>query len=152
MCRQIEPNPAMPLADGNDATQGHWNAHHGWRMAAMLALGVTLGALFSSQALEQVDWSPNGVKAALVTAPADDHQPRLTKSQRMELAVLPAACYRYLPESAPRYTMRQDQLLIGAKLGHLSCCSGCHNAASDAVPSAATERMAQSCQMCHADR
>ncbi len=151
--RETEPSPTVPLSAASAAGQAHWSVHHGWRMAAMLALGVTAGALFSSGALERVDWSPQGVKAALVASPAaDEHQPRLTKSQRMELAVLPAACYRYLPDPAPRYTMRQDQLLNGAKLGHLNCCSGCHNAASDTVPSAATQRVAQSCQMCHAER
>jgi hypothetical protein len=141
-----------PLAEGGAAGHDHWTSHSGWRMAAMLTLGVTLGALFSSGALERIDWPPQGVKAAMV-APTDENPlPRITKSERMELAVLPAACYHYLPETVPRYTMRDDQLLRGASLGHLSCCSGCHNSASDSVPSAATERVAQSCHMCHAGK
>jgi hypothetical protein len=88
------------------------------------------------------------VGAGLAAAP-DDGGPRITKADWMELASLPAACYRHKPAQVPRYRLRDDQLLASANLENLSCCSGCHNAASDSVPSSATLQVSQSCRHCH---
>jgi len=63
--------------------------------------------------------------------------------------LLPAACFRHKPETSPRYKLQPQILLADAQLENLSCCSGCHNAGSDKVPSSATLRVSQSCQYCH---
>ena len=127
-----------------------WRALTAWRMAAMLALGVTLGTLLTARMdLDGFQWSPFGADAATAPVAPPPHKPSLTITERIELAALPAACYRNQHGPGPGDTLRRDQLPAGIELARLNCCSGCHNAASDAVPRAATLEVAQSCQLCH---
>lgn len=132
---------------------GHWSAVTVWRMAAMLALGVTLGSLVGSRVTfdGRPTEPPSAGRGAAMMAADDDPQP-LTVAQRTELAVLPAACSRHRPGKGPRYSVRSDQLLATADLANLDCCSECHNANSDSVPSAATVKVSQHCQVCHNER
>jgi hypothetical protein len=94
---------------------------------------------------------PRGSSTAAPLPPLDD-QPELTEAERTELAVLPAACSGNRPGKGLRYPQRGDQLLTHADLANLHCCSECHNANSDTVPSAATMKVSQHCQICHNER
>jgi len=145
--RETEPwrVPARPSVA---AGRGGISAITAWRMAAMLALGVTLGSLAASRIAPDNGAKVPPHKDASIGAPAGDDTPSPT-SARSEWAVLPAACLGHLPGNGPRYTVRQDRLLATADLSQVNCCSECHNAASDKVPSAATARVAQHCQVCH---
>jgi hypothetical protein len=138
---------------------GNWSALAAWRMAAMLAIGVTLGLLLSARsALDGFGWSPFGASArpAPLAPPADE--PKGSLADRLQLASLPAACLRSKPDSSPRDLARsgpgrRDQLPLATQLAQLDCCSGCHNAESKAaVPATATMKVAQSCQLCHNDQ
>lgn len=53
-------------------------------------------------------------------------------------------CFRDRADS-----LRGERLLAAADLGHLICCSECHNASLPSVSSETTIRVAQSCQVCH---
>ncbi len=121
-----------------------------WRTAAMIAIGVTVGLLLSGGAADRLGVPSLTTGAALPPPPADE-KPAISQADWMQLATLPAACYGHKPDHAPRYRLRDDQLLASAKLENLNCCSGCHNAASDSVPSTATRLVAQSCRHCHDD-
>jgi len=55
-----------------------------------------------------------------------------------------ATCFRNRADS-----LRGDRLLAAADLGHLICCSECHNASLPSISSETTIRVAQSCQVCH---
>jgi hypothetical protein len=136
----------------------NWSALTAWRMAAMLALGVTLGLLLNSRvafdglstvgpALQGTGLATQGTGA--VPPAGNKHEPRLTPAQRAELATLPAACTRNRPVVGPRNPVRGDRLLLDADLTNVVCCSECHNANSDKVPGAATAAVSQRCQMCH---
>ncbi len=146
---EIERRAMVPQVAAREPAAGHLSALMAWRMAAMLALGVTVGLLFSNRVWDGIGWPPRAAAPA-ASIPADDGIGKLTKADLAELAVLPAACNRHQPDRGPRYSIRHDQLLASAGLEQLSCCSGCHNAASDVAPSAATGKVAQSCQLCHA--
>ncbi len=136
---------------GNSLT-GRWSAVTVWRMAAMLALGITLGSLAGSRVmLEGRGMIPPFGTSATAPAADDDHSQDTTKAPA-EWAVLPAACSRNRPGSGPRYSVRGDRLLANADLANLNCCSECHNANSDNVPSAATMKVTQHCQVCHNER
>jgi hypothetical protein len=117
-----------------------------WRTAAMIAIGVTAGLLLSSSAGDRI---PLPAVTSGVALPPASQEPAISQSDWMQLASLPAACYGRKPDYAPRYRLRDDQLLASAKLENLNCCSGCHNAGSDSVPSSATLVVAQSCRHCH---
>lgn len=128
----------------------NWTALTAWRMAAMLALGVTLGTLLTARMdFDGFHWSPLGADAATAPVAPRPHKPSLAIAERIELAALPAACYRNQRDQARGDTLRRDPLPAGLELAKLNCCSECHNAASDAVPRAATAGVAQSCQLCH---
>jgi hypothetical protein len=137
----------------------HWfatgTAVTAWRMAAMLALGATLGTVIGSRsALDSrlIGLPPVDSVAAAVGAADDDDGPQLTASQHSELAVIPAACLRYRPGKSPRFTLRGDQLLAQADLTNLICCSECHNINGEGVPKSATAQVAKQCQLCHSER
>lgn len=121
-----------------------------WRTAAMIAIGVTVGLLLSSGAAERFGL-PTGTTGG-VPLPPVSQQAIISQADWMQLASLPAACYGHKPDHAPRYRLQDNQLLARAKLENLNCCSGCHNAASDSVPSSATFLVAQSCRHCHEER
>jgi hypothetical protein len=119
-----------------------------WRAAAMIAIGVTVGLLLSGGAAERLGL-PELTTGVVLPPPPVNERAAMSQSDWMQLASLPGACYGRQPEHAPRYRLQDDQLLASAKLENLNCCSGCHNAASDAVPSSATFMVAQSCRHCH---
>jgi hypothetical protein len=119
-----------------------------WRLAAMLALGVTLGSLVGSRWNQQPFAPPPREPMVLTVAPADE-EPRPSAAARSEWAVLPAACLGNIPGIGPRHRERQDRLLATADLSNVHCCSGCHNATADKVPGAATAKVARHCQECH---
>lgn len=118
-----------------------------WRTAAMIAIGVTVGLLLSGGAADRLGLPDMSI--ATLPPPPTGEKADISQADWMQLASLPAACYGHNPDHAPRYRLRDDQLLASAKLENLSCCSGCHNAASDSVPSTATVVVAQSCRHCH---
>lgn len=148
--REIEPRAVASQFVPEAAEPGHYSALAMWRMAAMVAVGITVGTLLSARAFDGFR-SPPGTGGAAMAPASDDAGPQLTKADWMELASLPADCYRHKPETSPRYTLRGDLLLANASLENLSCCSGCHNSGSDNVTSKGTLRVSQSCQYCHTE-
>jgi hypothetical protein len=148
---KVEPLRAMPAGWTNAAPSPHWSALTAWRMAAMLALGVTLGLLLSSRvAFDGISTPlPTTVGAGAVPPAPNDHTFQLTPAEQAALAVRPAACTRHQPSNGPRNVVRGDQLLANADLQLNHCCTECHNANSDNVPGAATAQVTQHCQMCH---
>ena len=123
-----------------------------WRMAAMLALGVTLGLLVNSRmSMDGFSTVPPVTASGGAAAADDGESPKahLTVAERSVLAALPAACTRNVPGRAPRYTERGDQLLATADLSNLDCCSKCHHADSDRVPSGTAKEVSKQCQVCH---
>lgn len=121
-----------------------------WRTAAMIAIGITVGLLLSTGAVDRLGLPPRTTGAAVPPVGTKaEGQSGMSQADWMELAVLPAACYRHKPDHAPRYRLRDDQLLASANLSQLSCCTDCHNVASDSVPSSATGRVVRHCQDCH---
>ena len=148
------PRRIAPRAGAAESLGGAWSAVSLWRMAAMLALGVTLGLLVGSRGTFDGSSTAPPSSAGTAAAPVapNGNELELTVTQRAQLAVLPAACSRNRPGNGPRYSVRGDQLLARADLGNLNCCSECHNSNSDAVPSAATKKVSQHCQICHDGR
>ena len=73
----------------------------------------------------------------------------MTTAERSMLAVLPAACTRNVPVRAPRNRERGDQLLATANLANLDCCSKCHHADNDSIPSGTAVEVSKQCQVCH---
>jgi hypothetical protein len=147
--REIEPRAIASQVDAHAASHP-LTALSMWRMAAMLAVGVTVGTLLATRGLDGFDWPPRGIGAALAPAP-EDPSPQVSRGDWMELASLHAACYSRRPTTSSRYRLRDDQLLADANLKNLSCCSGCHNSGSDKVPSTATSTVMRSCQHCHGE-
>ncbi len=148
--QQLEAPRAVPGRWTNRSLTRGWSALAAWRMAAMLALGVTLGSLVHSRlSFDGVSSGGPVPSGAAIVPPQKEKIPRLTTAEHAELAVLPAACWQQRPITGPRNTVRGDQLLANADLAKLSCCSGCHNSQSDTTPSAATPQVAQRCQLCH---
>jgi hypothetical protein len=120
-----------------------------WRMAAMLALGVTLGSMAGARwLLDSSAWSGHGSNTSVAPLAPRVEEPRWTITERMELGMLPAACFRSEPAGLSETSERHQLATIG--LETLGCCSGCHHAASDAAPRTATAKVVQSCQLCHA--
>ncbi len=115
-----------------------------WRTAAMIAIGVTAGLLLSTGAADRAN-----VSGAALAPAGSARDAAIGQADWMELAALPAACYRHNPEDAPRDRLHDPQLLASANLARLSCCTDCHNAASDSVPISATVRVVKHCQNCH---
>lgn len=148
--REVEPRALVPPVEHEVAAPRQFTALAAWRMAAMLAVGVTIGTLLAARGLDGFDWPPRGIGAVMAPAP-DDREPQMSRGDWMELATLNAACYSHKPDHAPRYRLRDDQLLANAKLENLGCCSECHNSASDKVTSKATLKVARSCQHCHTE-
>ena len=121
-----------------------------WRLAAALLLGATVGSVLSVRGtFNAFSPLPPGVADGAMFSPSDDDGSGLTVSERKQLAVLPAACFRHRPGSAPRYSVTTPQVLGQADLANLNCCTDCHNANSDAVSNSATLTVTQSCQICH---
>jgi len=152
----VEPRISLPLTPEHDSTARNWSALAAWRLAAALALGVTLGSLLNSRGtFDRFSGIPPIGGAAAPAAPNDDsqpkseRQPRFTATEHQILAALPAACFGHQPGNAQRYTVRSRPVLASADLGNLNCCSECHNSNSDKVPSEATTMVAQRCQFCH---
>ncbi|MEX0676348.1 MAG: hypothetical protein WD063_04695 [Pirellulales bacterium] len=151
---EVEPQRASRVGSSGALAKDWVTA---WRLAAMLALGVTLGTLMSARmGLDGFKWSPFGADASRAPLVPERENPSLTIAARIDLAALPAACYRQEPDGGPRNgpheNARGDQLPAGAELPRLSCCSGCHHVASETVPRAATVKVAQTCQLCHNDQ
>jgi hypothetical protein len=124
-----------------------------WRTAAMVAIGVTVGLLLSSGTADRIGLPTmdlaNIKNDSAGLPPPPENSPATSQADWVELASLPAACYGRKPDQTQRYRLHDHQLLASAKLENLSCCSGCHNSASDSVPSSATMKVAQSCWHCH---
>jgi hypothetical protein len=150
--RAVEPRPAPTQEWSSASVVRGFSSVSAWRMVAMLMLGVTLGTLAAMRFNVDNFSIPPFSHAAGSAMSAPEGRPRLTPAQHSALAVLPAACTRNRPVSAPRYTVRGDQLLAQANLDNLTCCSNCHNAHSDMVPHEATAVVAQRCQLCHSDK
>ncbi len=133
---KLEPLQAMTGGWTHGSLTKNWSALTAWRMAAMLALGVTLGLLLHSRVafdgLSTIPPLPRG--AAAVPPASHENILHLTPAEHAEMTVLLAACTRNRPVSSPR-----------------NCCSECHNANSHNVPSAATAVVTQRCQLCHKD-
>jgi hypothetical protein len=148
--RQVEPRAAATRTGRALGRLTHdLSALTAWRMAAMLALGVTLGMLLGARmTLERLGWSPAGPDASVAPLVPHEERPRTGLAERMKLAVLPA-CRASNSDDGWDDGPRGERLLASVDLASLNCCSGCHHAASDAVPGAATARVAQSCQLCH---
>ena len=148
-----DPQPPRALARRWTRTSLGKNvsALSAWRLAAALALGVTLGSLLSAR------WRFDGFSAAppvdrvaaAVPLSPQDYQSRLTLAEQKMLAGLPAACFGHQSGPAPRYSVSSAQVLASADLSNLNCCSECHNSNSDSVSSHATVTVSQSCQICH---
>jgi hypothetical protein len=150
--QELKPRRAAGGMWSRNSLARHWSAVTVWRMAAMLALGITLGSLAGSRVmLEGRGAIPPFGSSGTAPAADDDHQDRAV-TVPTEWAVLPAACSRNRPGTGPRYSVRGDRLLANADLSNLDCCSECHNANSDTVPKSATMKVAQHCQVCHNDR
>jgi hypothetical protein len=130
----------------------HWSGVTVWRMAAMLALGVTIGSLVGSRAMLEGQGPMPPVGSSLAPFAKDDDHQDLVIAIPAEWAVLPAACSRKRPGTGPRYSVRGDRLLANADLSNLNCCSECHNINSDTVPKSATIKVTQQCQVCHNDQ
>ena len=148
-----EPPRTPPPAVVHAPASG-WSALAMWRMAAVLALGVTVGSLLHSRvSLDGFSTVPPTTGGAALIPPADESPQRgaLTPALRARLAVLPAACTRNQPGKGPRYTERGDQMLATADLTRLICCAECHHRSSPAVPRSATSLVIESCQICHND-
>jgi hypothetical protein len=150
--REIEPRAAAPQFVSEPADSGHYSALTLWRMAAMVAVGITVGTLMSARTLDGFNWPPRNGGAIGAPAAGDD-LPLVTKSEfgHAEMAALSAACFQHRPEHSPRYSVGDASLLADADLTNLGCCSGCHNSGSDKVSSAQTMRVVQACQYCHVD-
>lgn len=146
--QELELPRTAPRAWEKPASVPTLSALTAWRLAAMLALGLTLGSLAGSRWNYEPSAPPPREPVVLTVAPAGD-QPLSMAAARSEWAVLPAACLGHAPGSGPRHRERQDQLLANADLSNVQCCSGCHNATADKVPGAATAKVAQHCQVCH---
>lgn len=122
-----------------------------WRMAAMLALGATLGLLVSSRGAWDLSKLPPGLGGAAATAAGDDEvrAPGIAPPRNAKFEGLPLACWDHKQPAAARFTWRGEQLLAKVEPQKMQCCTGCHNAGSDRVPGAATLTVAQQCQVCH---
>jgi hypothetical protein len=131
----------------------HFSAVAMWRLAAALLLGVTVGSVMSVRGtLDAFSPLPPRVAEAIASMPPEDQSyPFLAVSDRQQLAVLPAACSRHRPGSAPRYSVSNPQVLGQADLANLTCCTDCHNFNSEVVSKTATRTVIQSCQVCHKD-
>ena len=123
-----------------------------WRMAAMVAVGITVGTLLELAVFDGFRWPPrNGALPLAPAAATTIDGLRFTEADWMELAALPAACSEYSPNALRAIRSGTTRLLADARLENLNCCSGCHNSGSDSVPSTATLRVSQSCQYCHTE-
>jgi hypothetical protein len=150
--QELKPRRAAGGAWSRNSLARHWSAVTVWRMAAMLALGITVGSLAGSRVMLEGRGAIPPFGSSGTAPAADDNHQDAAMTAPTEWAVLPAACSRNRPGTGPRYSVRGDRLLANADLAHLNCCSECHNANSDNVPSAATMKVAQHCQVCHNDR
>jgi hypothetical protein len=152
----VAPTKALPprRAARRDWSQApvvrHFSPAAVWRLAAALLLGASIGAVFSARGTFNVSapLPPGFDNAALALPDDEDDRSGLTISQRMQLAALPAACFRHRPDSSPRYSVTTPQVLGQADLTNLTCCTDCHNFNSDVVTRSATA-VSQSCQICH---
>jgi hypothetical protein len=143
------PAPAPVTTWRRTSFSRHWSALAMWRVAAVLALGVTLGSLAGSRGVLVGGSSlpPNTTSAGPAGSPADDDR-SVSAADHMELAALPQNCYAHPPAAAPRYTENKHRVLATANLSNLDCCTKCHNAASPAMPDALA-LVTKSCKLCH---
>ena len=160
----------------SSADERPWTALTGWRMAAMLVLGAMLGSLLSARTpFERGGPGPVFGSGAAVSSPAvrsnanesEKHGSGVINivgsgavegdsDKQHASGIWPVSigspdspetittCFRDRADS-----LRGDRLLAAADLGHLICCSECHNASLPSVSSETTIRVAQSCQVCH---
>jgi hypothetical protein len=151
---QVESRPAVPRSAGRGVLSragSRWTALAAWPMAAMLALGVTLGMLASKRGtLDGWRLPPLDVdRFAAPTSPRGS-EPGPNAARRLSLAALPAAC---LTEDARGKRASGAPSTDDVELAGLQCCAECHSPAAAApVPTAATVRVAASCQLCHSER
>ena len=151
--RDVEPRAAAARAGGALGRLAQdFSALTAWRMAAMLALGVTLGTLLGARmTLEGWGWSGAGADGSVAPPVPHEKRPRNSLAERMQLAVLPA-CLASNADDGLLDSSLAERRLESVDLASLNCCSECHHAASDVVPRAATARVAESCQSCHHER
>jgi len=150
---EVESRHAAQSGTGGTAVSraGDWSALTAWRMAAMLAIGVTLGLVFNVRSpLDGISWSPFGSDAPPAPLEVRPAERNAALADRLQLASLPAACLRDESERPALHSPRRGGIALGGELARLDCCSGCHHAGSDSVvPAAATVKIAASCQLCH---
>ncbi len=156
-----QPRLAEPRAATRAPAAKTFSALAAWRLAAALALGVTLGSLLSSRrALDGFSaLPPVGTTTAAVSPSPGDRSaviPRpqpilieLVPSEDRELAVLSAACFRQPPGADARYAVNAMQVLAYKDLGNLDCCTHCHTANAASAPGHATVAVSQTCLACH---
>lgn len=148
--KNAQPRVVVPRRAGRVGVRGSFSAWAAWRLAAALALGVTLGSLLNTRSV--VDGfsvvPPIGKGAAAAPSSDDDRPGRLT-AQYKELAFLPAACFRLQPSPARRDSVTTEQSLARVDLAHHECCTNCHTAGSDTAPKHATLAVSQTCLACH---
>jgi hypothetical protein len=160
-----QPRVAVPRTSTQAPATKTFSALAAWRLAAALALGVTLGSLLNSRgALDGFSALPPVGKGAAAVGPspgdpsADGQRSQtimveLVPAEDRELAVLSAACFHRPPGPAPRYAVTAKRVLAYNDLGNLECCTRCHAANSASVPGHATLAVSQTCFVCHqADR
>jgi hypothetical protein len=127
----------------------NWSALTVWRMAAMLALGLTLGSFAQYRA--RFDSLSSPPSSAGIAPQEGAKIPRLTAAQHAQLvAALPAGCLLERAPTAAGDLARGLQMPTTADSGNLSYCSGCHSPNSDRKPIAAVAQI-QHCQLCHND-
>lgn len=147
---KIEPLHAAPPGWTNPSPTKSWSALTAWRMAAMLALGVTLGLLLRSRAsldgLSTMPLVPRGAAAIPPAANQEIHP--MSPAEQAALAAASGACTRHRLSDGPRSPAQGDHI-APADLSNLICCSECHNANSHSVPKEATAQVTQRCQICH---
>jgi hypothetical protein len=149
---QAEPRTMGARVEASKSPATSALAGTAWRMAAMVVLGVTLGALANARwVLDGSSFSGFGGGASIAPLADRDDEGRANLVERLGLAVLPAACFRRA-DGSPHEPAGGEQLVAGIDLSNLNCCSGCHHAGSELAAKAATAKVAASCQLCHVSR
>jgi hypothetical protein len=152
---EVESQPAATRSAVRSVlarVRGRWSPLAAWQMAAMLALGVTLGMLAANSG--RLDgWRLPGFRQDAFMGPTLRRAGEVgdQAARRLGLA-LPVACL-----ADDRRTGMEERGAAGASdeadLASLQCCAQCHRPVAAApVPTAATVRVAASCQLCHNDR
>jgi hypothetical protein len=152
---EVESQPETVRSAGRGVlgrVKGRWSELAAWRMAAMLALGVTLGMLAANSGRLDGWRFPGFRRDAFVGPTLRRPGDACDKAARGLCLALPAACL----SDDQRFGLEGRGAAgesDGVELASLRCCSQCHSpAAATPVPTAATIRVAASCQLCHNDR